>query len=223
MTSANAIAVPVVDAPAALSELLRSATADQHQRAETRPFIAELMGGELTLADYVSYVAQFAHVYEALESRDVSTDPAPLDDAARLARLASIESDLAALGAADWRETHPALPATAAYVARLRELAQGRYAEYLAHHYTRYLGDLSGGQAIGAMIARHYGATPDQLAFFRFDDIEKPVIYKREYREALDALELTAEEREAILAEARAAFDYNAAVFDELGSRADAA
>jgi len=222
MTSANAIAVHDVDAPAALSELLRSATADQHQRAETRPFIADLMGGALSLADYVDYVAQFAHVYEALEARDISRDPAPLDDP-RLARLASIESDLAAFGVPDWRETHPALPATAAYVARLRELADGPVAEYLAHHYTRYLGDLSGGQVIGAMISRHYGATDDQLAFFRFDGIEKPVPYKRAYRDALDALELTDEERDAAVAEARAAFDYNAAVFDELGSRADAA
>jgi len=222
MTSANAIAVPDLDAPAALSELLRTATADQHQRAETRPFIADLMGGALSLTDYVDYVAQFAYIYEALESRDGSGDPAPLGDP-RLARFASIESDLVALGAPDWRATHPALPATAAYAARLRELAAGHLPEYLAHHYTRYLGDLSGGQVIGAMIARHYGATEDQLAFFRFDDIEKPVPYKRAYREALDALELTDAQRAAVVAEARAAFDYNAAVFDELGSRADAA
>src|SRR5690606_37861660 len=90
MTSANAIVEHDVDAPTPLSELLRSATADQHQRAETRPFIADLMGGALTLGDYVDYVAQFAYVYEALESRDTSADPAPLHDP-RLARLASIE------------------------------------------------------------------------------------------------------------------------------------
>jgi heme oxygenase (biliverdin-producing, ferredoxin) len=70
-------------------------------------------------------------------------------------------------------------------------VAQGRPAEYVAHHYTRYLGDLSGGQVIGAMIERHYGATPEQLTFFSFEGIEKPVPYKREYRTALDALELT--------------------------------
>lgn len=222
MTSANAIAAPDVDAPATLSELLRSATATQHEHAETRQFISELMGGSLSLAEYVDYVAQLAHVYEALEARDTSRDPDPLNDS-RLTRLAAIESDLTALGATDWRVTHPALPATAAYVARLQELTEGHYAAYLAHHYTRYLGDLSGGQAIGAMIARHYGATPDQLAFYRFEEIEKPVIYKREYREALDALELSDAERAAAIAEARAAFDFNAAVFDELGSRADVA
>ena len=222
MTSANAIAVPVDDAPATLSVLLRTATADHHQHAETRQFIGALMGGELTIADYVRYLAQLAYIYEALEARDGSTDPAPMGDD-RLARLASIESDLTALGAADWRETHPALPSTIAYANRLRELSVGHVPEYLAHHYTRYLGDLSGGQAIGAMIARHYGATPGQLAFAHFAQIEKPVIYKREYREALDALDFTDAQRQAAIDEARAAFDFNAALFDELGSLADAA
>ncbi len=180
------------------------------------------MGGELSLGDYVRYLAQFGYVYEALESRDRPEDPEILRDA-RLVRLPAIESDLRALGAADWRERRPPLPATVAYVARLREVASGGVPEYVAHHYTRYLGDLSGGQAIGAMIARHYGATPDQLAFSRFDGIEKPVVYKREYREALDALGLSEDERAATVAEARRAFEYNAAIFDELGSRADAA
>lgn len=222
MTSAHPTAAPEVETPGGLAYLLRTATAEQHQHAETRSFVTKLMGGELDLAGYVAYLAQLAYVYEALESRDTSADPAPVNDRA-LDRFTAIESDLVALGAADWRETHPALPATAAYAARLFELKDGPLPEYIAHHYTRYLGDLSGGQAIGAMIARHYGATAEQLAFYRFDGIEKPVIYKRAYREALDALELTDEQRDAAVAEARAAFDYNAAVFDELGSRAAAA
>ncbi len=222
MTTADPIAEPVLAASAALSDALRSATMAQHQHAETRPFVASLMGGELSLADYVRYLGQFAHVYEALESRAVPADPSPIADP-RLARLAAIEADLAALGVADRHTAHPALPATAAYVARLREVAQGGAAEYLAHHYTRYLGDLSGGQAIGAMIARHYGATPEQLAFFRFEDIEKPVLYKREYRAAMDAIEFSEAERAAAVAEARRAFDFNAAIFDELGAHAVAA
>jgi heme oxygenase len=207
----------LIDAPPALSDLLRTATMSQHQRAETRPFIARLMGGELSIDAYVRYLAQYAYVYEALESRDQPDDPDFLRDPA-LDRFASIEHDLATLGAGDWRSTHPALPETAAYAARLREVAAGRPAEYVSHHYTRYLGDLSGGQAIGAMIARHYGATPDQLTVFAFDQIEKPVIYKREYREALDALTLDVEERAAAVTEANRAFDYNAAVFDALGT-----
>ena len=217
MTPEPTTSATLVDAPPALSDLLRTATMSQHERAETRPFIARLMGGELSIDDYVAYLAQYAYVYEALESRDQPADPEFLRDPV-LDRFAAIEHDLASLGAGDWRSTHPALPETASYAARLREVAAGRPAEYLAHHYTRYLGDLSGGQAIGALIARHYGATPDQLTFFAFDGIEKPVIYKRAYREALDAVPLSDEERAASVAEANRAFDYNAAVFDALGA-----
>jgi len=218
MTFEQATAEPRTEAEAApFSERLRNATMDRHRHAETRPFIGALMDGELSLGDYTRYLAQYAWVYEALESRHASDDPAFLRDE-RLARFPSITADLDALGAGDWRRSHPALPATADYTARLRELTTGRMPEYLAHHYTRYLGDLSGGQAIGAMIARHYGASPEQLAFFRFEGIERPVVYKRDYRAALDALELDETQREAAIAEARRAFDHNAAVFDELGA-----
>lgn len=217
MSTGQATPIAVADAPIGLAELLRTATAAQHERAETRSFIARLLEGDLTLGDYVRYLAQYAYVYEALESRSAPDDPEILRDE-RLHRLAAIESDLQALGAGDWRTTHPALPATAAYAARLREVAAGRPAEYLAHHYTRYLGDLSGGQVIGTMMARHYGASPDQLSFYEFEGIEKPVVYKRAYRAALDALPLSEEERGAAAAEAQRAFDYNAAIFDALGA-----
>ena len=196
--------------------MLRAATAPQHREAESRSFISRLMAGELNLGSYTAYLGQYAHIYQALEARVPSAgDPAPLGDDS-LARLAAIESDLRALGVDDWREQHPALAATSAYVARLESLPRDDVPRYLAHHYTRYLGDLSGGQAIGALVARHYGATDDQLAFYRFDAIESPVVFKRAYREAVDALDFSAEDDEALVDEARVAFELNAGLFDAL-------
>lgn len=41
----------------------------------------------------------------------------------------------------------------------------------LAHAYVRYLGDLSGGQVIGARIKKAYGLNgQDGTAFYRFDE-----------------------------------------------------
>lgn len=199
-----------------LSARLRAETSSEHERAEHRSFITQLMGGELTLADYTRYLAQLAYVYEALETRRAQPgDPAIINDA-RLHRSAAIAADLRALGVTDREEQHPPLASTRAYVALL-ERAQAAH-EYLAHHYTRYLGDLSGGQVIGSKLARLYDATPEQLHFFRFDEIEKPVIYKREYREALDALALSNVQADELIAEAQAAFGANSALFDELAS-----
>lgn len=205
-----------------LAARLREATAPQHRDTETRSFITRLMSGELDLEAYTAYLAQYAYVYRALEARaaqagdpDFMTDPG-------LARVASIESDLANLGGADWEQRHPALPATVAYVDHLRAIDAADVPRYLAHHYTRYLGDLSGGQAIAALVARHYGATEDQLAFYRFESIDSPVRYKRTYREGLDALDFTAQQEAALIAEAQAAFEFNGAIFEALDSVAAA-
>ena len=110
---------PAATEPLDVAALVRAASADDHRAAETRGFITALMGGELSLDEYTRYLAQLAWVYDALEERGSRPgDPAVFDPA--LARMAAIDADLAALGASDWREAHPPLPATADYAAHLR-------------------------------------------------------------------------------------------------------
>jgi heme oxygenase len=202
-------------APLDVAALVRAASADDHWAAETRGFVTALMGGELSLDDYTRYLAQLAWVYDALEARgNRPGDPAVFDPA--LARMAAIDADLAALGASDWREAHPPLPATAAYAAHLRAIADDDV-RYLAHHYTRYLGDLSGGQAIAALVSRHYGATPDQLGSYRFEVAGDGVVrYKRGYREAMNALALSPTEVDVLIDEVRTSFRLNSAIFEAL-------
>ncbi|QTX04313.1 heme oxygenase (biliverdin-producing) [Agromyces archimandritae] len=205
------------EAPLDVAALVRAASADVHKDAENRGFIVDLMGGKLSLAEYTRYLAQYAWIYEALEARGSrSGDPKVFDPG--LARLAAIEADLVALGAADWRDAHPMLPATRDYVEHLRELA-GDDVRYLAHHYTRYLGDLSGGQAIAKLVARHYGATEEQLSFYRFDIAADGVVkVKRAYREAMNDLALDPEQVDRLVAEVLESFRYNAAVFEALAA-----
>lgn len=200
-----------------VAALVRAASTDDHRAAETRGFITALMGGELSLEEYTRYLAQLAWVYEALEERgNRPGDPAVFDPA--LARMAAIDADLAALGASDWRETHPPLPATSDYADHLRAISDDDV-RYLAHHYTRYLGDLSGGQAIAALVARHYGATPDQLGFYRFEVADDGVVrYKRGYREAMNALALSPGEVDELVDEVRTSFRMNSAVFEALAA-----
>jgi heme oxygenase len=197
-----------LDQQPALADHLRASSSQQHRDTETRSFITELMSGELSLADYTRYLGQYAWVYEALEQL-VDFDP-------NLERLPAIESDLAALGVEDWRRAHQPLPATTAYITHLQSLTSADTVRCLAHHYTRYLGDLSGGQAIASLVARHYGAAPEQLGFYRFDAINNIVQYKRAYRDRLNALSLAAADVNTLVAEVDAAFTYNGAVFDGL-------
>ncbi|MGC4174664.1 heme oxygenase (biliverdin-producing) [Demequina sp.] len=208
----------VTEEQTGIAARLREATAPEHRDTETRGFITRLMGGELDLAAYTAYLAQYAYVYRALEARvPLASDPEFLKDAG-LIRTPSIASDLANLGAPDWEQTHPALPATAAYVAHLESLDRDDVPRYVAHHYTRYLGDLSGGQAIAALVARHYGATDDQLAFYRFETIDSPVRYKRAYRDGLDGLDFDEDQTQVLFAEAKKSFVFNGAIFEALGA-----
>lgn len=202
--------VPEID----FAQHVRESTLDAHRAAEERPFIVGLMRGELSLDDYTRYLAQFAHVYEALEARPKRTDDPSLIDP-KLDRSRAIESDLAALGVEDWRTEHPPLRATAAYTDHLLAISDD-LSRYLAHQYTRYLGDLSGGQAIARLVARHYDATDEQLGFFRFAGIDEIVPYKRAYREGLNALDLDDDGIDRFVEEVNASYRFNSAIFDEL-------
>ncbi len=118
---------------------------------------------------------------------------------------------------ADWAERVTIHPATERYVARLRAVG-GSLPAYAAHAYTRYLGDLSGGQIIKRMLERHYGLSGDGLAFYTFVEIPKSKPFKDVYRERLDALVLTPEQLDETVAEAKHAFRLNSDLFADLGA-----
>ena len=203
---------------APVSTLLREATQDAHSRAETTPFVTDLMSGRLSIAAFTALAAQHQAIYTALEDlgRRVATHPGA-DALVRpeLERGAALTEDLRMLTGEN--PEPPVLAATERYTHRLNTLDD--LTGYAAHAYTRYLGDLSGGQAIKRMMQRHYGMTDEGLAFYTFAQIEKIPPYKASYRAALDALPLDKTGRERLVAEARAAFGYNEAVFAELGKQ----
>ncbi len=206
------------------SSRLREATRVEHEAAEDSPFMRALLAGDGSPAWYAGLATQLWFVYSALESaaRALHGDPhAGPFLAAGLERLPSLEGDLTAMLGARWRAEAAELPATAAYTARIGEVAERAPHSYVAHHYTRYLGDLSGGRILARVLGRRYGLGPQCLTFFEFPGIPRPKVFKDGYRARLDALgsRLSAEERDDVVTEARAAFDHNRRVFAGLGAR----
>ena len=201
----------------ALSAAMREGSMAEHQAAEDSSFMSELLGGRVNERGYADYLLRLRVVYATMEEtvgahRDDAAVSAVADTA--LERLAAIDADLD-----HWvsdGERSVVSPAAAAYRQRLLDAAAEWPTLLVAHHYTRYLGDLSGGQAISRLVARHYAATDEQLAFYRFDGIDNHVQFKRDYRVQLDALPLSDEQSAAVVAEALAAFEFNGALFDEL-------
>ncbi|OEJ27133.1 heme oxygenase [Streptomyces agglomeratus] len=204
------------------STLIRVASHEQHTEAETSSFMSDLLGGKLPVDAYARYTEQLWFVYRALEEAAESLADDPVAGPfiqPELMRTAELERDLAHLRGAGWRARAVPLPATAAYAARVAECARDWPAGYVAHHYTRYLGDLSGGQIIRDKAERTWGfeRKGDGVRFYVFEDISNPAAFKRGYRELLDRVNADDLEKQRIIDECKRAFDFNGAVFRELG------
>jgi heme oxygenase len=204
-----------VDVAPSLSAELRARTAAAHDGAEASPFFARLVAGQVCTDDVAALLARLLPVYDALEAAASgwADDPVvrPLV-VPGLERAGRIRADLAALGL-----SRPTVsPASAEYAARVVEVASASRPGFVAHHYTRYLGDLSGGQVMRAALQRALGLDSDNGgSFFVFEGM-RPGQVKQHYRAALDALPFGDAEREELVAEALVAYRLNTALAREL-------
>ena len=134
------------DAP--LSAAMRDGSKIEHEEAENSAFMSELLGGRVDEAGYAAYLLRLRVVYDALESVGRSHHHDPLVGAVHdqdLERLAALDADLDHWAPGGDRQVDS--PAAEAYAARILGTATEWGGLYVAHHFTRYLGDLSGGHA----------------------------------------------------------------------------
>lgn len=204
--------------PGGLASSLRERTSAVHRRAETSAFMRALFDGRLDRAGYALYIAQLHPVYAVL---DAATEHLALDPVAgpfadrRLLRTAAIERDLRALtGPAG--EVPPVLPATVEYCARLRAVVFDWPGGFVAHHYTRHLGDLSGGRHIARAVRHHITHGTAGLAFYDLP-VPDPTTYKASYRAKLDRAPWGPSEQQRIIEEVIEAYRLNEAVLDQVG------
>lgn len=208
------------------SRLVRERSSGSHRESEGAGFMHGLLKGEATRDDYVALVSQHWAIYEALEGAEPAMREVPLVApflSAALTRLPALETDLAYLIGDDWRERLVLMPATIEYAARIREVAATWPAGYIAHHYTRYLGDLSGGLHIGRVIGRQFGFETNGIGFYLFDQIADPAAFKDAYRAQLDSAPWSADEQQRVVDEVLRAYDFNTRIFEQLSARTAAA
>jgi heme oxygenase len=182
-------------------------------RALTPLWILQIQGN-IPVPLYKRFVAGLYHVYTALEARleqEALAKPrgeggivAPIFFPWELNRVAALEDDLEHWLGAEWRtapEMEPS-PCTKEYVQRLERASA---AGIVAHAYTRYMGDLSGGQVLLRKAQKAFGLQrdcTDGLSFYTFSNIEKPKAFKDSYRLELDRLEPERHLAQEIVAEA---------------------
>ncbi|WP_440899690.1 heme oxygenase (biliverdin-producing) [Actinosynnema sp.] len=212
-----------MDTATPFSAELRAATRKEHERAERTGYMEALLGERLDLGAYTRLAEQYYFIYGALEERAdaLADDPvASRFTEPELRRVPALEQDLAHLIGPDWRSRIAPVPATESYVLRIREA--GRWSGgFVAHHYTRYLGDVAGGQVVRRLLAQRYGLVDAGAAFYRFDVVGGLPGFRKRYRDSLDTAGWGQVERERVIVETCVAFECNVAVFNALASELD--
>lgn len=210
------------DAPQSFSERLKAATWNDHAAAEHHGFTKALLEGELSLDGYTAMVAQHYFAYLALErvGRALADDPiAGRFHYPELERIPALETDLERLLGTDWADRVSPSPATRTYVARIDQMADHPEG-FVAHHYTRYMGDVSGGQFIRRIAAKTYGFSDGAgVAFYDFGSLGSLPKFRSGYRERLDSLPLDEGAAAFLVQETRLAYQLNTEVLADLGRR----
>ncbi|KAM7332887.1 hypothetical protein ACRRTK_009595 [Alexandromys fortis] len=208
--------------PKDLSETLKEATKEVHTQAENVEFMRNFQKGQVTREGFKLVMASLYHIYAALEEEIERNKQnpvyAPLYFPEELHRKAALEQDMAFWYGPHWQETIPYTPATQHYVRHLHEVGHTHPELLVAHTYTRYLGDLSGGQVL-KKIAQKSLALPgsgEGLAFFTFPNIDNATRFKQLYRARMNTLEMTPEVKHRVTEEAKTAFLLNIELFEEL-------
>ncbi len=209
----------------ALAQQLKDGTKESHSAAENTKFIAGFLRGVLSVEQYGKLLTNFYYVYSTLEDSLKSLQRDPVIGSLyfpELSRADSLSRDLRFYYGPNWRSLIKASPACDAYVARIREVEKESPYLLAAHCYTRYMGDLSGGQILKG-IAQGALDNPEGegFHFYEFDKIPNAKEFKVGYRSTLDNLNLDQKQKDAIVTEANYAFRLNMDMFDEMEGTGD--
>lgn len=203
-----------------LATKLREGTKKAHTMAENVGFVKCFLKGVVEKTSYRKLVSNLYFVYSAMEEEMDRHSTHPILSKIyfpQLNRKKSLEQDLYFYYGSNWREQ--VAPSTAAknYVQHIREVSATQPELLIAHSYTRYLGDLSGGQILKKIAQRAMNLAEGQgTDFYEFQDIPDEKAFKANYRQALDELPIDDATAERIVDEANATFGMNMKLFQEL-------
>lgn len=204
----------------ALATQLREGTKKSHTMAENTGFVSCFLKGVVDKLSYRKLVADLYFVYGAMEEEISRLKEHPvLAPIAfeQLNRSQALEKDLSYYYGSDWLKLIEATPGALEYMERIHEVARTAPELLVGHHYTRYLGDLSGGQILKAIAQKAMNmAGDDGLNFYVFPEIADEKAFKTNYRATLDSLPIDQPTADRIVEEANRAFRLNMKMFQEL-------
>jgi heme oxygenase len=203
-----------------LATQLREGTSKSHSMAENVSFVKSFLGGVIDKDSYRKLVSNLYFVYSAMEEEMEKNKNNTLIKPIyfpQLNRKQSLEKDLEYYYGVNWSTSVEISEATQAYVDRIKTISQQKPELLISHAYTRYLGDLSGGQLLKKIAQRALNLSGGKgLAFYEFEEIQDEQEFKQAYKKALDSLALDTFLADQIVAEANVSFTMNMKMFQEL-------
>jgi heme oxygenase len=202
-----------------LATKLREGTKKSHSMAENTGFVACFLKGTVEKTSYRKLVSNLYFVYSAMEEEMERQRNHPIVAKIyypELNRKSALEQDLNYYYGANWREQVAPSAAAEEYISRIREVSQNSPELLVAHSYTRYLGDLSGGQILKKIAQTAMNLDSDGTAFYEFKTISDEKAFKNTYRQAMNDLPLDDAAADRVVDEANHAFGLNMKMFREL-------
>ncbi len=202
-----------------LATMLREGTKKSHTMAENMGFIKCFLKGVVEKNSYRKLVANLYFVYGAMEEEMEKLQNHPIVGKIyfpELNRQPSLAKDLQYYYGSTWKNEIQISPAGQKYVNRIREIALHSPELFVAHSYTRYLGDLSGGQILKTIAQKAMNLNGQGTAFYEFEQISDEKAFKNKYRQALNELPVDEATAKRIVDEANYAFKLNMDMFKEL-------
>ncbi len=160
---------------------------------------------------HVALYFTYSAMEDEMERNKEHPDFAALYFPHELHRRDALVQDLQYFYGEDWQDQISLSPATQRYVERIQQIGRDQPALLVAHAYTRYMGDLSGGQVLRKLAQRamKLPSTGEGLNFYQFDGIHNAKSFKQLYRSRMNELELDSHTKQKIVEEAVLAFQFN--------------
>jgi len=206
----------------ALAGQLREGTKKSHTMAENTGFVACFLKGVVEKESYRKLISDLYFVYKAMEDeieRLVSEDHPIIKHFGfrELFRQKTLENDLEFYYGNNWMNEISISESAQLYVDRIRLVAKESPELLVGHHYTRYIGDLSGGQILKKIAKKALNLEGNNgLNFYEFNMIKDAKKFKEQYTNTLNKLPIDQEVADQIIEEANEAFIYNMKMFKEL-------
>lgn len=198
-----------------LAARLREDTRPYHSAAERAGIMAAFLRGQLPRDTYARLLRNLHAVYEALEQaldRHASSPFAAPFQVVGLPRRAALAADAECFGGHAWR----LLPLEGATRQLVERIHAGDPMTIATHAYVRYLGDVSGGQALRGVVRRMFALPDDRgTAFYAFPLLDDLQAFKEQVRRDLDALPV-GDGGDAMVEEAIASFQLHERLFEQL-------